>query len=120
VKVAKQDFDRASAARQLVKALSYYKSALPNPDACVDWNGDIQIAKEGSIHMKQNDIRNGFGFFADFFLELGTFKMAPLPRPAVEPPRRTTSSSRRSSSSDVAPPDEPCGQGDQDPSPLPA
>ena len=29
VKVAKQDFDRASAARQLVKALSYYKSALP-------------------------------------------------------------------------------------------
>ena len=120
MKVAKQDFDRASAARELVKALRYYKSALPKPGACVDWNGDVQIAKEATIFVKQNDFRNGFGFFADFFFLLGSFKMVPLPHSAAETPPTTTSRVAARPAPSAEAPDEPCGQGDQEPCPLPA
>jgi hypothetical protein len=116
VKNMKQDLGHTRKAQKLMKNLLYYKSVLPNPDECVEGKGGMQLEKEGTLVIKCNDIRNGFGFFADFFSSLGSFKMAALP---YTQPEETSGAAARSAAGAAAV-DEPCVQGEQEPCLLPA
>ena len=58
----KEDLQRAQQAQQLIAKLQQYQSVLPDPDACIEGDDGVWIAREGGLAIiRRTDKRNVFG-----------------------------------------------------------